>query len=149
MKASSGAIENAVTSTCSLTEADPISKFDDEPLLFEDHGQLWWRAFMELQKQIPKTRLDEAWVEAHHLKTDAREDTIAHSAINNLIIALEGTNTGLLKHLSPLMLVSIQQILDIAKIVQSTLDFKTGGFIWTCLSNVIIVSLSFNIFTLY
>jgi hypothetical protein len=98
-----------------------------------DQGQLWWRAFTELRKEIPETRLHEAWANAH-LKIDAHEDVIAHTAINDLIIPLEETNSDLE--------VSIQQILDIAKVVQSTLDLKTGGFIWTCLSSVIRVSLS-------
>jgi hypothetical protein len=97
-----------------------------------DQGQLWCRAFTELRKEIPETRLHEAWANAH-LKIDAHEDVIAHTAINDLITPLEETNSDLE--------VSIQQIVDIAKVVQSTLDFKTGGFIWTCLSSVIRVSL--------
>jgi hypothetical protein len=139
----SGTSENAGSSTYSFTNRDPLSEFDDEPLLFDDQGQLWWRAFTELQKEIPETQLHKAWVDAH-LKTDARRDIVARTAINTLIIALEGMNKALLlRGLSPLKLAPLQQILDIAKIVQSTLDFKTGGFIWTCLSNVVSVSLSF------
>jgi hypothetical protein len=106
----------------------------------EESTQLWWRAFTELRKEIPETRLHEAWVD-EHLKMEARGDIIAHNTINNLIITLEKTKIDLLKGDAPPILVSVQQILNIAKVVQSTLDFKTGGFIWTCLSSVIRVSL--------
>jgi hypothetical protein len=106
----------------------------------EESTQLWWRAFTELRKEIPETRLHEAWVD-EHLKMEARGDIIAHNTINNLIITLEKTKIDLLKGDAPPILVSVQQILNIAKVVQSTLDFKTGGFIWTCLSSVIKVSL--------
>jgi hypothetical protein len=95
---------------------------------------------VELQEQIPGTRLHEPWVEAQ-LHIAARGDIIAHTSVNNLIIALEETKKDLLTGPAPPMLVSIQQILDIAYVVQSTLDFKTGGFIWACLSSIILVSL--------
>jgi hypothetical protein len=136
-----GTSEKAGSSTYSFTKGDPLSEIDDVLRLPGDKGQLWWRAFTKLRKEISGTRLHEARIEAHHLKENAREDTIAHNAINNLIIALEKTKADILKELITAVPESIVQILDIAKVVQSTLDFKTGGFIWTCLSSVISVSL--------
>jgi hypothetical protein len=121
-------------------ELPPIPVHGQLPPSAEDEAQLWWRAFLELQKQIPGTRLHEPWVEAQ-LGLAARGDIIAHTTVSNLVIALEETKKDLLTGPAPPMLVSIQQILDIAYVVQSTLDFKTGGFIWTCLSSIILVSL--------
>jgi hypothetical protein len=120
----------------------PRHSIDLSEMASHEQLELWWRAFMELQKEIPETQLHKVWVDAH-LKTDARGDIIAHAAINDLIISLEKTKIDRLKGAGTPMLVSIQQILDIAKVVQSTLDFKTGGFIRTCLSSFLRASLKY------
>lgn len=120
-----------------LPNSNRIDAYSSNSQLYQ--GQLWWQAFTELRKEIPETRLHEAWVDAH-LKPDARGEIIAHTSINNLIIALEKKKIDLLKGAAPPILVSVQQILDVTKVVQSTLNFKTGGFIWTYLSSVISVS---------
>ena len=134
-----------VRSVCAIiTNLRPVQTSGPPPS--EDRTLLWWRAFAELRKEIPETRLGEEWVDAWETTVlnsgvSPHGDTTAHTAIQNLVTTLEGTKADLLRGPAPPpMLVEIQRILDISKVMQSTIDLKSGGFIWTCLYSVIGVS---------
>ena len=124
----------------------PTSVQTSGPPPSEDRTLLWWRAFAKLRKEIPETRLGEEWVDAWEITplssgVSPHGDTTAHTAIQNLVTTLERTKADLLRGPAPPpMLVEIQRILDISKVMQSTIDLKSGGFIWTCLYSVIGVS---------
>jgi hypothetical protein len=105
----------------------------------EKHNDLWLRAFAQLQARdsASSQNIWVAWVAAHsYLPSLATDDSVARMTATSLGSVMDMTRTQLLEsptELSRSTASCIENFSKILNVMQETLNFKPGAFIWTCL----------------
>ncbi len=123
-----------------------------EPLLSSQQRQLWWRAYFQLQREdhVNSTRIASAWIRASNsssITPDTPDDKVAQVQAGILITWLEDLRPNHCAHAtgSASNLAAADRVLQILKVMQDTLKFKPGGFIWACLCSIASVCFIFNL----
>jgi hypothetical protein len=105
--------------------------------------QLWWRAYFQLQQEdhANSTRIASAWIKASNIssiKTGTPDDKVAQLLSGMLVKSLKSIRQHPLAVAAnnSFNLVAIDRILQVLKVMQDTLKFNPGGFVWACLCSI-------------
>jgi hypothetical protein len=114
-----------------------------------EQKQLWWRAFSQLEQEdhANSIRIASAWIRASEICPATPDDKAAQVQSGTLITWLENLrqNQPAAAANNPSNLVAIDRILQILKVMQDTLKFKPGGFVWACLCSITCVCFPFSL----
>ncbi|KAG0645974.1 Sterol uptake control 2 [Hyphodiscus hymeniophilus] len=112
-------------------------------LTIKEPNDLWLRAFAQVQAREygSSQNILRAWAAAQTYATalTPSEDLVARSTAEKLSFVVGKAQLQLVEvhtEVSSVTASSINKFAEILKVMQETLQFKTGAFIWTCLCSV-------------